>query len=49
MPMTINEEPMDVAVQATDERRLLPDTVELVRAAQHLVDDSFVGRGAERT
>jgi thiazole synthase ThiGH ThiG subunit len=49
MPMTINDVPMEVAGQATDERTLLTDTVELVRAAEQLVDDGFVGHGGERT
>jgi thiazole synthase ThiGH ThiG subunit len=40
---------MEVADQATDERTLLTDTVELVRAAEGLVEDGFVGRGGERT
>ena len=30
---------MEVADQTTDERTLLPDAVELVRAAEQLVDD----------
>jgi thiazole synthase ThiGH ThiG subunit len=42
MPMTINDEPVEVVDQTTDERTLLPDAVELVRAAEQFVDDDFV-------
>jgi thiazole synthase ThiGH ThiG subunit len=47
--MTINDNTVTVAVQPTDERRPLPDIVELVRAAEQLVDAGFVDRGGERT
>jgi thiazole synthase ThiGH ThiG subunit len=47
--MSINDETVEVAEQTTDERTLLPDAVELVRAAEQLVDDGFVGRWGERT
>jgi thiazole synthase ThiGH ThiG subunit len=47
--MTINDNTVTVAVQTTDKRTLLPDTVELVRAAEQLVDSGFVDRGGERT
>ena len=48
--MTINDKTVTIAVQTADERspRRL-GVVELVRAAEHLVDDSFVGRVCERT
>ena len=49
MPMTINDEPLTVADQTTDERPPPSDVVELVRAAGQLVDDGFIGRGGERT
>ena len=42
MPMSINDETVEVADQTTDKRTLLPDAVELVRAAEQLVDDGFV-------
>jgi thiazole synthase ThiGH ThiG subunit len=42
MPMTINDERMEVADQTTDERTLLPGAFELVRAAEQLVDDGLV-------
>jgi thiazole synthase len=42
MLMSINDETVEVADQTTDERTLLPDAVELVRAAEQLVDDGFV-------
>jgi thiazole synthase ThiGH ThiG subunit len=40
--MSINDETVEVADKTTDERTLLPDAVELVRAAEQLVDDGFV-------
>ena len=40
--MSINDETVEVADQTTDERTLLPDAVELVRAAEQLVDNGFV-------
>jgi thiazole synthase ThiGH ThiG subunit len=42
MLMSIHDETVEVADQTTDERTLLPDAVELVRAAEQLVDDGFV-------
>ena len=39
MPMAINDEPVEVAGQTTDGRTQPPDAVELVRAAEPLVDD----------
>jgi thiazole synthase ThiGH ThiG subunit len=42
MLMSINDETVEVADQTTDERTLLPDIVELVRAAERLVDNGFV-------
>ena len=42
MLMSINDETVEVADQTTDERTLLPDAVELVRAAEQLVDNGFV-------
>ena len=42
MLVSINDETVEVADQTTDERTLLPDAVELVRAAEQLVDDGFV-------
>jgi thiazole synthase ThiGH ThiG subunit len=42
MLMSINDETVEVADQTTDERTLLPDAVELVRAAEQLADDRFV-------
>ena len=48
MPMTINDNTVTVAVQTTDKRTPLPDTVELIRATEQLVDDGFVGRWGER-
>jgi thiazole synthase ThiGH ThiG subunit len=42
MLVSINDETVEVADQTTDERPLLPDAVELVRAAEQLVDDGFV-------
>jgi thiazole synthase ThiGH ThiG subunit len=42
MPMTINDEPTEVADQTTDERTLLRGAFELVRAAEQLVDDGLV-------
>lgn len=41
--MSIKREPVDVAGQAIDERTRLPDAIELVRAAEQLVDDGVVG------
>ena len=49
MPMTINDKTVTIAVQTADERALPLGAVELVRAAEYLVDNSFVGRGGERT
>jgi thiazole synthase ThiGH ThiG subunit len=46
--MTINDNTVTVAVQATNGCTLLPSTVEIVRAAEQLVDAGFVGRGSER-
>jgi thiazole synthase ThiGH ThiG subunit len=40
--MRINDETVEVADQTTDEHTLLPDAVELVRAAEQLVDNGFV-------
>lgn len=40
--MRINDETVKVADQATVERTLLPDAVELIRAAEQLVDEGFV-------
>jgi thiazole synthase ThiGH ThiG subunit len=40
--MSINDETVEVADQTTDERTLLRDAFELVRAAEQLVDDGFV-------
>jgi thiazole synthase ThiGH ThiG subunit len=40
--MRINDETVKVADQAADERTLLPDAVELIRAAEQLVDEGFV-------
>jgi thiazole synthase ThiGH ThiG subunit len=40
--MSINDETVEVADQTTDERTLLPDAVELVMAAEQLVDNGFV-------
>src|ERR1700752_1996381 len=42
MLVSINDEAVDVADQTAGERTLLPDAVELVRAAEQLVDDGFV-------
>jgi thiazole synthase ThiGH ThiG subunit len=42
MLVSINDEPMEVADQSADERPLLPVAVELVRAAERLVDDGLV-------
>ena len=42
MLVSINDETVEVADQTTDERTLLPDAVELVWAAERLVDDGFV-------
>ena len=43
MLMSINNETVEVVDRTTDERTLLlPDAVELLRAAEQLVDDSFV-------
>ncbi len=42
MLVSINDETVAVADQSADERTLLPDAVELVRAAERLVDDRFV-------
>ena len=42
MLMSINDETVEVADQTTGERTLLPDAVELVRAAEQLVADGFV-------
>jgi thiazole synthase ThiGH ThiG subunit len=49
MPMTINAETVEFADQTTDGRTPLPDVIELVRAAEQLVDDGFVGHAGERT
>jgi thiazole synthase ThiGH ThiG subunit len=40
--MSINDETVQVADQTTDERTLLPGAIELVRAAEQLVDDGLV-------
>jgi hypothetical protein len=48
MPMSINDETVEVADQTTDERMLLPESVELVRAAEQL-KLRICGRGGERT
>ena len=42
MLVSINDETVEVADQTADERTLLPDAVELIRAAEQLVDDGFV-------
>jgi thiazole synthase ThiGH ThiG subunit len=42
MLVSINDETVDVDDQTADERTLLPDAVELVRATERLVDDGFV-------
>jgi thiazole synthase ThiGH ThiG subunit len=42
MLVSINDETVEVADQTTDERTLLLDAVELVRAAEQLADDRFV-------
>jgi thiazole synthase ThiGH ThiG subunit len=42
MIVTVNDETVAVADQSADERTLLPDAVELVTAAEQLVDDGFV-------
>ena len=42
MLVSINDETVEVADQTTDERTLQRDVVELVRAAEQLVDDGFV-------
>ena len=42
MLVSINDETVGVAHQTTDERTLQPDVVELIRAAEQLVDDGFV-------
>jgi hypothetical protein len=38
MPMAINDETVEVAGQSTDGRTSPPDALELVRAAEPLVD-----------
>ena len=38
MLVSINNETVEVADQTTDERALLPDAVELLRAAEQLVE-----------
>jgi thiazole synthase ThiGH ThiG subunit len=42
MLVSVNDETVEVADQTTDERTLQRDVVELVRAAEQLVDDGFV-------
>lgn len=42
MLVSINDETVEVADHASDERTLLPDAVELVRAAEQLVVDGLV-------
>jgi thiazole synthase ThiGH ThiG subunit len=42
MLVSINDETVAVADQSADERTLLPDAVESVRAAERLVHDRFV-------
>jgi thiazole synthase ThiGH ThiG subunit len=42
MLVSINDETLEVADQTTDERTLLLDAVELVRAAEQLADNRFV-------
>ena len=42
MLVSINVETVEVADQTTDERALLPDAVELLRAAEQLVEIGFV-------
>jgi thiazole synthase ThiGH ThiG subunit len=42
MLVSINDETVAVADQSADDRALLPAAVELVRAAERLVDDGFV-------
>ena len=42
--MRINDETVKVAERTTDEHTLLPDAVELIRAAEQLVDDGFVAQ-----
>ena len=42
MLVSINDETVAVADQSADDRALLPDAAELVRAAERLVDDHFV-------
>ena len=49
MPMTINDETVEIVGQTTGGRTPPPDAVELVSAAEQLVDDGFGGRGVERT
>jgi len=41
MLVSINDETVEVADQTTDERALLPDAVELLRAAEQLVEIGF--------
>jgi thiazole synthase len=45
MPMTINDETVEVADQTIDERPLLPGAVELVRAAEQLPLGALIGTG----
>jgi thiazole synthase len=42
MSVSINDETVKVADQATDERTLPPDAVELFWAAERLIDSGFV-------
>jgi thiazole synthase ThiGH ThiG subunit len=42
MLVSINDETVEGADQSADERTLQPDAVELVRAAEQLVDDRFI-------
>jgi thiazole synthase ThiGH ThiG subunit len=42
MLVSINDETVEVADQTTDERALLPGVVELLRAAEQLVEVGFV-------
>jgi thiazole synthase ThiGH ThiG subunit len=42
MLVSINDKTVEVADQTTDERTLLLNAVELVRAAEQLADDRFV-------
>jgi hypothetical protein len=51
MPMTVNDETLEVADQTTDERSLLPDAVvvEQANGAGAVQKLRVCGRGGERT